>query len=202
MGTRGAYGFRSEGKDYLTYNHFDSYPSGLGDDLASQIRAVVASGTTVETLRQQVRDMRVIVRDDEQPTDEERAKFGHLWSNVSNGHDWYSLLREMQGDMGAHLKEGVMIDGNAFIMDSLFCEYAYILNLDDETFEVYQGFQRTLHNDGRYGGEVPDPEPYPSGHMPDKYYGCRLVATFPMAAIPEDWIDQAFPEDKEEEDAA
>ncbi len=37
--------------------------------------------------------------------------------------------------------------------------------------------------------------------MPSKYYGCRLMATFPMAAIPEDWIDQAFPEDKEEEDA-
>lgn len=198
MGTRGAYGFRSEGKDYLTYNHYDSYPSGLGDDLANQIRAELATGTTVETLRQQVRDMRMIARDDEQPTAEEREKFGHLWSNVSNGHDWYSLLREMQGRLFSHTTEGVMIDGNAFIMDSLFCEYAYILNLDEQTFEVYQGFQRNLHNDGRYGGEVPDPEPYPNGGMPDKYYGCRLIATFPMAAIPEDWIEQAFSEEKED----
>ena len=198
MGTRGAYGFRSEGKDYLTYNHYDSYPSGLGDDLASQIRAVIASGTTVETLRQQVRDMRVIANEDDEPSAEDREKYAHLWAEVSTGLDWYSLLREMQGDLGAHLQEGLMIDGNAFIMDSLFCEYAYILNLDDETFEVYQGFQDTLHNEGRYGGEVPDPEPYASGHMPSKYYGCRLVATFPMAAIPEDWIEQAFPEEKED----
>jgi len=201
MGTRGAYGFRSEGKDYLTYNHYDSYASGLGDSLVKQIKAELATGTTVETLRQQVRDMRLIARDDEQPNAEERAKFGHLWSNVSNGHDWYSLLREMQGNLFAHTTEGVMIDGNAFIMDSLFCEYAYILNLDEETFEVYEGFQQNLHNDGRYGGEVPEPEPYPNGGIPAKYYGCRLVATFPMAAIPEDWIKQAFPEDVEEDAA-
>ena len=30
MGTRGLWGFRKDGKDKLTYNHFDSYPDCLG----------------------------------------------------------------------------------------------------------------------------------------------------------------------------
>ena len=30
MGTRGAYGFRINDKDKVTYNHFDSYPDGFG----------------------------------------------------------------------------------------------------------------------------------------------------------------------------
>ena len=30
MGTRGLYGFRKNGKDKVTYNHWDSYPEGLG----------------------------------------------------------------------------------------------------------------------------------------------------------------------------
>jgi len=30
MGTRGIFGFIYKGKRYIVYNHFDSYPSGLG----------------------------------------------------------------------------------------------------------------------------------------------------------------------------
>jgi len=30
MGTRGSFGFRIKTKDKLAYNHFDSYPDGLG----------------------------------------------------------------------------------------------------------------------------------------------------------------------------
>jgi len=33
MGTRGAYGFRKNGIDKVTYNHFDSYPEQLGESL-------------------------------------------------------------------------------------------------------------------------------------------------------------------------
>lgn len=38
MGTRGLYGFRKNGVDKTTYNHFDSYPDGLGADVVNFIK--------------------------------------------------------------------------------------------------------------------------------------------------------------------
>ncbi len=38
MGTRGLYGFRKDGVNKLTYNHYDSYPSGLGKHILEVIR--------------------------------------------------------------------------------------------------------------------------------------------------------------------
>ena len=40
MGTRGICGFRFDDKDYLAYNHFDSYPSGLGVEIAEICKVV------------------------------------------------------------------------------------------------------------------------------------------------------------------
>lgn len=35
-----------------------------------------------------------------------------------------------------------MIDDSEFLNDSLFCEWTYIINLDNEQFEVYRGFNK------------------------------------------------------------
>ena len=58
--------------------------------------------------------------------------------------DWYCLLRHAQGDLNVY-KNGLryMIDNHDFIKDSLFCEYAYIINLDTKRLEFYVGFQKT-----------------------------------------------------------
>ena len=38
MGTRGLYGFRKNGVDKVTYNHWDSYPDGLGKQILRFIK--------------------------------------------------------------------------------------------------------------------------------------------------------------------
>ena len=38
MGTRGLYGFRKNGVDKVTYNHYDSYPEYLGRNILEFIR--------------------------------------------------------------------------------------------------------------------------------------------------------------------
>ena len=38
MGTRGLYGFRKNGKDKITYNHWDSYPEGLGQNVLNFVK--------------------------------------------------------------------------------------------------------------------------------------------------------------------
>lgn len=44
MGTRGAYGFYKDGQNKLTYNHFDSYPEGLGNTVVDFCRATMRKG--------------------------------------------------------------------------------------------------------------------------------------------------------------
>jgi hypothetical protein len=42
MGTRGNYIFRYKGKCYVFYNHFDSYFSGLGEDIVRELKSWTA----------------------------------------------------------------------------------------------------------------------------------------------------------------
>ena len=43
-----------------------------------------------------------------------------------------------------------MIDNKEFMGDSLFCEYAYILNLDNNYLEIYKGFNKDIETDNDY----------------------------------------------------
>lgn len=59
------------------------------------------------------------------------------------------------------------------IMYSLFCKYAYIINLDTEKLEFWVGYQHEPQEGNRYGETADN----------DGYYPCRLVAEFPIAEI-------------------
>jgi hypothetical protein len=71
-----------------------------------------------------------------------------------------------------------MSDGIDFIKDSLFCEWGYVINLDDEVLEVYRGFQTEPHKN-RYTDYV-----YESGG--ETYYPCKLIKFLPLNDIPND----------------
>jgi hypothetical protein len=114
------------------------------------------------------------------------AKYSNSMVGSGDIQDWYSLLRNAQGNLQAYINIGYMPKGNEFIIDSLFCEYAYILNLDSEMAEFYRGFQTYPHYHGRYGREI---KPYYLENPHDTlYYGCALVDSFPMREIPKDWM--------------
>ena len=146
MGTRGCYGFRKNGVDKLNYNQYDSYPDGLGLTMAQ-----FCAGMTIPELNQ-LCDAIVMKHDEDKPTEEEIrvcAKYGLIDLSVSRRdlNDWYCLLRNAQGDPSVQwnmFKGGdtpFMYDAREFIKDSLFCEYAYIINLDENVLEYWEGFQ-------------------------------------------------------------
>ena len=176
MGTRGAWGFVIDGDEKIAYNHFDSYPSGLGSDILQAIR-----GVDIEVLRADARRLRVI-QDGEVPTPEDVERL-HPWTDLSVGsrsaEDWYCLTRGAQGDVRAALACGIIEDGSDFPADSLFCEWAYVVDLDTATFEVCRGFQMSPHSRGRFAGrEVPERSVGP-------YYPVALVASYPLSNLPE-----------------
>jgi hypothetical protein len=134
------------------YNHSDSYPSGLG---VAMVEATIhlLTKTGLEKMIELAKAIRLVDEHTDKPTDADIERLSkYADTNVSNQttKDWYCLLRHAQGDIEAIFKAGVMIDGHEFVRDSLFCEWGYILNLDDKVLEVYRGFQETAHNKGRF----------------------------------------------------
>lgn len=135
MGTRGAYGFRIMNEDKVTYNHYDSYPEGLGVDVIEFIK-----DTEDKEIIHLAKTIKLVDPESEATLAQiEKCK---EWADtsVAGGElkDWYVLLRKAQGDFDCY-KKGLrfMIDGHNMLMDSGYCEYAYIINCDKKIVEFY-----------------------------------------------------------------
>lgn len=185
MSTRGLYGIRKNGIDKCTYNHSDSYPDWLGKKVLE-----FCATNSVERLSR-LFDNIEMVTEDATPTEEQIEickKAGYVNLDVINRSekDWYCLLRNLQGNFKAYTKcieddsRVFMTDGVGFIEDSLFCEYAYIINIDDEVLEYYEGFQKTPQIDNRYGTTPDD----------NGYYPCKLEFTIPLDEIGFENVDK------------
>ena len=185
MSTRGLYGFRKDGVDKTTYNHYDSYPEGLGFAIAQ-----FCANTSEEEMNR-IFDAIVMVREGDEMTEEQAAfceKHGLSDTGVSTGSrfDWYCALNRAQGkpELLKELveKEGFafMLDDCGFIRDSLWCEYAYIINLDTHMLEFWKGFQQSPQMGNRYGRV-----------MKNGYYPCRLVTKIRLRDItsPQDVVE-------------
>lgn len=167
MGTRGCYGFRKNGIDKITYNHFDSYPDGLGRTMLAFCKSTPLSEMN------EIFDRLILVNEEDNPTHEQIVEcIRHYDGTVSSRSvdDWYCLLRNAQGEPNVY-KHGLryMIDSHDFIKDSLFCEYAYIINLDTKKLEFYVGFQKKPDENNRYGTTS------------DRgYYPCKMVKAYSL----------------------
>lgn len=178
MGTRGAYGFRINGTDHIAYNNMDSYPGSLGTDVLTQCRKWAARPGKLEAVREAAASLKPI-QEGSKPTPEQIKKCKKYAKAATSGDPddaWYFLLRGAQGNLAAMLKLGFYINSAAFLKDSLFCEWAYIVNLDDGVLEVYRGFQHKRHNRGRYGRLREDSKA--------EYWGVALIKTYPLARLP------------------
>ena len=196
MGTRGCIGVVVDGTFKGSYNHFDSYPEALGVAMVEQAQTIARD---IDRYRVLAKELRLVDEDDKVSKDD-FDKYRHLRGERSNGlsrsghnpdTEWYSLLRDMQGELVKSLEAGVMLDGSTFPHDSLFCEFAYAVNFDDGTLEMYQGFQKDA---AAIVGRFKDAPFSDSG-----YGGVTLVGTFQLNDIPSDWQAQAFPPDDDDE---
>jgi len=157
MGTRGALGYvgtiEGERLTKVSYNHYDSYPSELGCRVVEYIQSKNFGGiyndfTSIE-----------LVDENAFPTKEQvkrcsLAETTNLEVSLQSEEDWYCLLRGAHGRLDMYADVGYMIDSKEFLYDSLFCEWAYILNMDTKELEIYRGFQKDKDKiEGRYGDE-------------------------------------------------
>lgn len=181
MGTRGAIIFVIDGAEKVCYNHFDSYPDGLGSKMLSWLQDAVKD---LPAVKDSARNLKM-VDEDTAPTAEEIAKLAHLsWNKAEHGGEadlregqqWYDLLHQTQGEPAMILESGYNADAHDFVYDSLFCEWAYVVDLDEDRFEVYRGFQTEPVTTGRWAGK---PDKQPEHRVTSAYYA---IAPFPGAS--------------------
>jgi hypothetical protein len=137
MGTRGSVGFIANEKNYLTYNHFDSYPDGLGVDV---IEFIIKTNDW-DDIKKNVIKLQKVNETDKCP-DDLIPMYEQFHQHVSSGDDWYSYLRDLQGiEWIYHLDEiehMCFMEGDIeSIVKDCFIEYTYIINLDDMTFNFW-----------------------------------------------------------------
>lgn len=144
MSTRGIYGFKHNNKDILLYNHFDSYPGGLGVAILSFIE-------------------KINIANDWNKIKENLSKININSDGFINEGSSEDILNKIYENK----IQDIHISNN-FILDSIFCEYAYIINLDNMILEYYIGFQKIPQENNRFGEKPNDRGWYP----------CRLSAIY------------------------
>lgn len=145
MSTRGLTGFRCSGKLYAMYNHFDSYPEGLGQDVVEFCKMVPDWGSDV--ILKRISNIK-LVDENGTPSPKKIKKYSRFHSNPNEGlhgriedETWYWLLHSLQGvGILAGIVTGKvkhMIDDADFLDDEISCQWAYIINIDEQTLEVW-----------------------------------------------------------------
>lgn len=135
MGTRGLTGFIANQTDLLSYQQYDSYPSGAG----VHFLAFLASQPDLDALKALVTAL-VPVDEEENPTIEQIEQLGGRYhQQVSTGSDWYAHLRLTQGDWALKLESGFLAVAGGVREPDSWVEYSYVADLDAGVLRVYDG---------------------------------------------------------------
>ena len=179
MGTRHMIAVVNNGKYRVAqYGQWDGYPSGQGVGVLEFL-----TNGNLEALKRNTLKCSFISNDEYEKltkdySDKDADKFFNKYPQFSRdtGSDILSLI--------ANADEGLKLwDDYNFAADSLFCEWAYVIDFDKNTFEVYEGFNQTpLEAHERFFGMVC--ERYANKKSSDVYHPVKLKKVFSLLDLP------------------
>lgn len=135
MGTRHLIVVIADGANRIAqYGQWDGYPEGQGATALEFLRKADLAAFKSKCLQNRF------------GTDVELKAIAK-----PHGDNWKEKHPELSRDAGADIlkmvydsKAGLMLsDQHDFAADSLMCEFAYVVDLDKRTFEVFRGFNKT-----------------------------------------------------------
>lgn len=185
MGTRNLTIVISEEKTKIAqYGQWDGYPSGQGKTALSFLRKV-----DERAFKYQLDKCRFVDDGKQKEIDAFLRSIGcnDEWMNMDQARQFKTKYPLFSRDNAANILNMVndseqdiiwLYDETAFANDSLMCEWAYVIDLDKRTFEVYTGFNKSpLHKHERFYKEFPDE---------DGYYPIKNVAIYSLDDLPEE----------------
>lgn len=168
------------------YGQWDGYPEGQGI-------------TALEFLRRLDRDVFLAnLAKARHPSDDELTAHykalgadGSGFVNMEIANAFKAKWPTLDRDMGAGILQAIQDTPDGvdltlqpeFAGDSLFCEFAYVVDFDKGTFEAYRGFnQEPLAEGERFASTAPAVPHESMKHEP--YYQVKHVASWPLDALP------------------
>lgn len=182
------------------YGQWDGYPRGNGLVILTFLR----NKKRVEKLTNKLKDVRFATAEDDKKVDKFLKSIGSNdgWMNVDQAVKYNKKYPYVSRDIGAGIlelianskdKEIVLTDSTDFAGNSLFCEWAYVIDLDNRKLEVYEGFNREpLAEDERFA-KVPKDE--------GEFTQVRLVKKYDLDKLPtnKEFVKELEKNDEEEE---
>jgi len=169
------------------YGQWDGYPSGQGITILNFLREKYEPKKFREALK------RCVFLTPEQVQNTWTQSGANPESSlvsldIADKHT--KVFPALSRDTGGKILELIQESENAigldndveFAKDSLFCEWAYVIDLDKGTFEVYSGFNKQpLDKSERFYAEKPRDR---ANGEPGEYYPIRLVHAYKLSHLP------------------
>lgn len=175
------------------YGQWDGYPSGQGVTALNFLREqfdrekfLARLAAAYEPDQGQIEKMNARL-------EAENAEVGALYPSMSRDTGAGILALIQDSTEPVPLRSAI-----SFAADSLMCEWAYVIDLDKNTFEVFQGFnQEPLAEGERFYGW---PEKFTGERINATYHPVRLLASFPLDALPaeDEFLARCEPSEEEE----
>lgn len=213
MGTRGLTMVIDKKKPVIAqYGQFDHYPSGQG---ATALNFLL--GVDLNKFKNRLKTVRFQTEADEKEIKDFMTSIGSTdgWMNGEQANKYHEKYPYLTRDNGARIlelvylstdPEIVLVDQTEFAGDSLFCEWAYVIDLDKQTFEVYKGFNDTtpLTEADRFFFLQQKAEAEaltnPKKEERTEYYPVKLLKEYSLTALPMEAQFVTDCEEKEEEE--
>ena len=135
------------------YGQYDGYPSGLGLGLINKLKTL-----NIEKFKEQVRKVEFITDTEFDALDEDT--WLDIYPQFSNSVKGYEVMDYIMDNDNLKL-----MNQYAFAGDGLFCEWVYVIDLDKNRLETFEGFNQKpvgvrsrfadLNNTGNGGYQPP-----------------------------------------------
>jgi hypothetical protein len=167
------------------YGQWDGYPEGQGVTILTFLR----NKSRVKKLTNSLKKVRFETKEDQQKAQEFMNNIGcpDGWMTSEKAALYHDAYPYASRDIGGEIlemvanskdKEIVLQDSTSFAGESLFCEWAYVVDLDKRKLEVYTGFNtEPLASDERFAN-------IPKIEVASEYTPIRCIHKFDLDNLP------------------
>lgn len=175
------------------YGQWDGYPTGQGSTALSFLHKVVSDGELAK-FKDCVDSIKWLTEEQVEQIDKDNNWVrNYPYLSRDAGADILNAIYygKLEVNEGFNTKKVTTVDvlglqnGEDFAADSLFCEWAYVIDLDKGTFEAYKGFNKSpLTEDDRFYPMQVENKHFEERRKDDQYYPVKLVRSYQLTDLP------------------